>query len=59
MTMHPGQLAVSGPVVRALVDSQFPRWRDLPVWYYVDTNPAMSRMGRVTLGRILAAERAR
>jgi aminoglycoside phosphotransferase (APT) family kinase protein len=31
MTMHPGQLAVSEPIVRALVDSQFPRWRDLPV----------------------------
>ncbi|MEV0200302.1 aminoglycoside phosphotransferase family protein [Nonomuraea sp. NPDC050691] len=25
------------------------------VWYYVDTNPAMSRMGRRTLDRILAA----
>ena len=24
------------------------------VWYYVDSNPAMSRMGRRTLGRILA-----
>lgn len=26
------------------------------VWYYIDTNPAMSRMGRTTLGRILADE---
>ena len=25
------------------------------VWYYVDTNPAMSYMGLRTLGRILAA----
>ena len=25
------------------------------VWYYTDTNPAMSRMGRKTLARILAA----
>ncbi|MCL4543474.1 MAG: aminoglycoside phosphotransferase family protein [Chloroflexi bacterium] len=25
------------------------------VWYYVDTNPAMSRMGRQTLARIVAA----
>jgi len=25
--MHPGQLAVSLPLVRALVDEQFPRWR--------------------------------
>ena len=25
------------------------------VWYYADTNPAMSRLGRTTLGRILAA----
>jgi len=31
MTMHPGQLAVSNDMVRALVDSQFPRWRDRPV----------------------------
>jgi aminoglycoside phosphotransferase (APT) family kinase protein len=26
------------------------------VWYYVDSNPAMSRMGRRTLHRILAEE---
>jgi aminoglycoside phosphotransferase (APT) family kinase protein len=26
------------------------------VWYYVDSNPAMSRMGRRTLDRIMAAE---
>jgi hypothetical protein len=25
------------------------------VWYYVESNPAMSRMGRRTLDRILAA----
>jgi aminoglycoside phosphotransferase (APT) family kinase protein len=25
------------------------------VWYYRDTNPAMSRMGQVTLGRVVAA----
>ena len=25
------------------------------VWYYADTNPVMSRLGRTTLGRILAA----
>jgi aminoglycoside phosphotransferase (APT) family kinase protein len=31
MTMHPGQLAISVPTVRALVDSQFPGWRELPV----------------------------
>jgi aminoglycoside phosphotransferase (APT) family kinase protein len=29
--MHPGQLAVSVPLVRALVDEQFPRWRDLEI----------------------------
>ncbi|MFY1633842.1 aminoglycoside phosphotransferase family protein [Solwaraspora sp. WMMB335] len=28
------------------------------VWYYVDSNPAMSRMGRRTLDRILTDERA-
>jgi hypothetical protein len=26
------------------------------VWYYVETNPAMSRMGRRTLDRIMANE---
>jgi aminoglycoside phosphotransferase (APT) family kinase protein len=31
MTMHPGQLAVTAEMVRALVDSQFPRWRDRQV----------------------------
>jgi aminoglycoside phosphotransferase (APT) family kinase protein len=31
MTMHPDQLDVSVPMVRALVDTQFPRWRHLPV----------------------------
>jgi hypothetical protein len=25
------------------------------VWYYADTNPVMSRLGRTTLDRILAA----
>ena len=25
------------------------------VWYYADSNPAMSRLGRRTLGRILAS----
>jgi aminoglycoside phosphotransferase (APT) family kinase protein len=29
--MHPGQLAVSPQLVRALVDEQFPRWRDLEI----------------------------
>ena len=29
--MHPGQLSIAEPTVRALVDEQFPRWRDLPV----------------------------
>lgn len=31
MEMHPGQLAVAEPVVRALVVDQFPQWRELPV----------------------------
>lgn len=29
------------------------------VWYYVHSNPAMSRMGRRTVGRILASESSR
>ncbi len=29
--MHPGQLDVTEATVRALVDQQFPAWRDLPV----------------------------
>jgi aminoglycoside phosphotransferase (APT) family kinase protein len=29
------------------------------VWYYLDSNPTMSEMGRRTLGRILAADRRR
>src|SRR5215469_12419337 len=31
VTMHEGQLAVTAGQVRALVDRQFPRWRDLRV----------------------------
>ncbi|SEG87206.1 Predicted kinase, aminoglycoside phosphotransferase (APT) family [Saccharopolyspora kobensis] len=31
MDMHAGQLTVSPEMVRALVDAQFPEWRDLPV----------------------------
>lgn len=31
MDMHAGQLNITADTVRALVDSQFPRWRDLPV----------------------------
>lgn len=31
MGMHPGQLDVTEATVRALVDQQFPAWRDLPV----------------------------
>jgi hypothetical protein len=27
------------------------------VWYYAETNPAISRMGRTTLDRILADSR--
>ena len=29
--MHPGQLSLALPAVRALVDEQFPGWQDLPV----------------------------
>ena len=29
--MHPGQLTITAETVRALVDDQFPQWRDLPV----------------------------
>ncbi|MEV8604212.1 aminoglycoside phosphotransferase family protein [Streptomyces griseoviridis] len=31
MTMHPDQLTVAPETVRALLDRQFPEWRDLPV----------------------------
>lgn len=31
MTMHSDQIAIPDEVVRALVDTQFPDWRDLPV----------------------------
>jgi aminoglycoside phosphotransferase (APT) family kinase protein len=31
MDMHPGQLTVGVDTVRALVDRQFPPWRDLPI----------------------------
>lgn len=31
MDMHAGQLAISTLTVRALIDEQFPRWRDLPL----------------------------
>jgi aminoglycoside phosphotransferase (APT) family kinase protein len=31
MDMHPGQLTVGVDTVRALVDRQFPAWRDLPI----------------------------
>ncbi|RKT82366.1 Predicted kinase, aminoglycoside phosphotransferase (APT) family [Saccharopolyspora antimicrobica] len=31
MDMHAGQLTVSPEMVRALVDAQFPEWRELPV----------------------------
>lgn len=30
--MYVGQLSVTVPMVRALVDDQFPQWRSLPVW---------------------------
>ncbi len=29
--MHDDQLDISGPTVRALIDEQFPQWRELPV----------------------------
>jgi len=31
MTMHPNEIAIPDEGVRELIDSQFPRWRDLPV----------------------------
>lgn len=31
--MHDGELTVTAPMVRELVDEQFPQWRDLPVKY--------------------------
>jgi hypothetical protein len=29
--MHPDELEVTEPIVRGLVDEQFPQWRDLPL----------------------------
>jgi hypothetical protein len=31
MAMHSGEIAIPDEVVRALVDAQFPKWRELPV----------------------------
>ena len=52
-------------VFRAELNSDDPQWERSKawafeqaiglVWYYTDTNPAMSRMGRKTLARIIAA----
>lgn len=45
MRMHPSQLTLPAAAVRTLA------------WYYLETNPAMSLMGRTTLERILADSR--
>jgi aminoglycoside phosphotransferase (APT) family kinase protein len=29
--MHPDEVEVTGPIVRCLIDQQFPQWRDLPL----------------------------
>jgi hypothetical protein len=71
--MHANQLAVSVETVRAVVDQQFPAWRSLHirtiaspgtfqqamglVWYYIESNPAMSRIGQRTLECIMADRR--
>ena len=49
--MHANQLAVSLGTVRDLAGAQFPAWRRLTA----ASNPAMSRLGRRTLDRILAS----
>ena len=46
MTMHPGQLTVTAEMARALVDSQFPQWRDRPV-RQVDTEGTVNAIFRV------------
>jgi aminoglycoside phosphotransferase (APT) family kinase protein len=46
MTMHPGQLTVTAEMVRALVDSQFPQWRDRPV-RQVETEGTVNAIFRV------------
>ncbi|NYI85787.1 aminoglycoside phosphotransferase (APT) family kinase protein [Saccharopolyspora hordei] len=52
MDMHVGQLAVSPETVRALVDEQFPAWRELPV-RRVDSRGTVNAIFRI--GERLAA----
>jgi len=44
--MHPDQLAVSLPIVRRLVDEQFPDWRALPV-VHVDRGGTVNAIYRI------------
>ena len=44
--MHPDQLAVSLPIVRRLVDEQFPSWRTLPV-VHVDRPGTVNAIYRI------------
>jgi hypothetical protein len=53
MDMHPNQLAVSVPMVRRLVDEQFPQWRTLRVRAVASqgTVNALFRIGERFLAR--------
>ena len=53
MMMHPDQLDVSVPMVRALVHSQFPRWRERPVRQVATegTDNAIFRIGDELVAR--------
>ena len=46
VTMHPGQLTVSLPTVRRLVDEQFPAWQTLPV-VHVDRPGTVNAIYRI------------
>lgn len=52
--MHPEQLAVSVETVRALVDAQFPEWRELPVRAVASegTVNALFRIGDTLVARL-------
>ncbi len=45
--MHVGQLSIAAGTVRALVDAQFPQWRDLPIRAFASTGTvnALFRVG--------------
>jgi aminoglycoside phosphotransferase (APT) family kinase protein len=53
MAMHVGQLNIAAGTARALVDAQFPQWRDLPIRTFASTGTvnALFRVGDGLVGR--------